>query len=254
METWSANRTAPLTYPNQSRWPKPTHQTNSLASAAVARASNRTLPPRRGGLLHADIDGDGFSDTVSVRYALNAPSSCGFLLVVETRRGAFAVRVPESYKTPDMPVREWPWREPFVAAVVGLGGHRSQVVLAREEGASVVNVSLYGITRGKLKRLHFHPAVHQDEVSLFGTVGTGSTNVYCRRGGPMIVLGVAPTSATGKRFAFSKSTYRLGRYGFALTGTRTTIGTAAQVWALADRSSFDSLPFTGCTLARGRRL
>ncbi len=225
--------------------------------SACPRLSDAWMLSRRpggGGVLHADIDGDGVSDTVSVRYALNAPSSCGFLLVVETRRGALAVRVPESYKTQDMLVKEWPWREPFVAAVVRLGEHRSQVVVAREEGAAVVSVSLYGITSGKLSLLHFHPAVYLDELSLFGTVGTGSTNVHCQPGGPMIVLGLAPTSATGKRFAFSRSTYRLGRNGFALMGTRTTIGTDVQISALAHRSGFDSLPFTGCALSRGRRL
>ena len=207
-----------------------------------------------GGLLHGDIDGDGFSDTVSIRYALNAPSSCGFLLVVETRRGALAVRVPESNKTQAVPVREWPWREPFVAAVVRLGAHGSQVVVARESGASVVNVSLYGIIGVKLKLLRFHPAVYRDELSLFGTVGTGSTNVQCVQGGPMIVLGVAPTNGTGTRSVFSTSAYRLGHNGFTLTKTRTIVGADTHIYALAHRAGFDRLPFTGCTLARGRRL
>jgi hypothetical protein len=137
---------------------------------------------------------------------------------------------------------------------VRLGVHRSQVVVAREEAAAVVNVSLYGITGGKLKLLHFDPAVYRDELGLFGTVGTGSTNVHCQRGGPMTVLGIAPTSAAGKRFAFSESTYRLGRNGFALTRTLKVVGTDARILALAHRSGFDSLPFMGCTLARGRRL
>jgi len=207
-----------------------------------------------GGLLHGDIDGDGFSDTVSIRYALNAPSSCGFLLVVETRRGALAVRVPESYKTQALPVKEWPWPEPFVAAVVQLSAQRSQVVVAREHGASVANVSLYGIIGGKLTLLRFHPALYRDELSLFGTTGTGSTNVHCIQGGTMIVLNVAPTNAAGTRSAFSKSAYRLGRDGFTRTGTRTIVGTDAHIYALAHRSGFDSLPFTGCTVARGRRL
>jgi len=231
-----------------------------LASMAD-RAACPTLPKAAalskrpgGGLLHGDIDGDGFSDTVSIRYALNAPSSCGFLLVVETRRGALAVRVPESYKTQALPIKEWPWPEPFVAAVVRLGAHGSQVVVAREHGASVANVSLYGIIGRRLKLLRFHPAVYQDELSLFGTVGTGSTNVQCVQGGPMIVLGVAPTNAAGTRSALSKSVYGLGRNGFTLTRTRTIVGTEAHIYALAHGAGFDSLPFTGCTIARGRRL
>src|SRR6266508_4750120 len=131
--------------------------------SACPRLSDAWMLSRRpggGGVLHADIDGDGLSDTVSVRYALNAPSSCGFLLVVETRRGALAVRVPESYKTQALPIKEWPWPEPFVAAVVRLGAHGSQVVVAREHGASVANVSLYGIIGRRLKLLRFHPAVY----------------------------------------------------------------------------------------------
>ena len=225
------------------------------AAACPTRSQAAALPRRPGGgLLRGDIYGDGYSDTVSIRYALGAPSSCGFLLVAETRRGARSVRVPESYKAEDLSVNQWPWREPFVAAIVRLGVRGSQIVVAREEGASVVDVSLYGIVDGKLRLLRFQPAVYQSELSLFGTVGTGSTNVRCLRGGALIVLSVSPTTATGKRFEFSRSTYRLGRHGFTRTGTRTVVGTDAYISALAQRSGFNRLPFTGCTVARGQRL
>jgi hypothetical protein len=235
-------------------------QTSGLASAAgrigacPALSHAEALSTRPGGgVLHADVDGDGFGDTVRIRYAPSAPSSCGFLLVVEMHRVALAVRVPESYKAENLPVRKWPWREPFVAAIVRLAPHRSQIVVARESGASVVNVSLYGVVGGRLRLLLFHPARYRAELPLGGTVGTGSTNVQCRRGGPLIVLSVGPTSATGKRYAFWKSTYRLGLHGFSLTGKRTIVGTDRHISALAHRAGFDSRLFASCTLARGRR-
>jgi hypothetical protein len=226
-------------------------------AAGCPASSDAGALPRRpggGGRLRGDIDGDGYSDSVSIRYALNAPASCGFLLVVKTGRRELAVRVPEMYKAQDRTVKEWPWREPFVAAVVRLAPHREQVVVAREEGASVVEVSIYGIAGRSLVPLSFHPALYRNELSLFGTAGTGSTNVHCVPGGPMIVLGVAPTSATAKQLAFTQTVYRLGRDGFSSTRTHRVVGTGAHISALAHRSGFDALPFTGCTLARGRRL
>jgi hypothetical protein len=102
--------------------------------------------------------------------------------------------------------------------------------------------------------LRFGQGSQQDELSLFGTVGTGATNVVCVRGGPLILLAVAPTGAAGTRVSFSKTTYRLGRHGFSWTGTRRIVGTNARIAAIAHRAGFDRLPFTGCAVARGRRL
>jgi hypothetical protein len=219
------------------------------------RQSQAPLLPRRpsGGLLRGDIDGDGQPDRVSIHYAKRAPTSCGFFLIVETRHGAYSLRVPESYKTRDMPVSQWPWREPYVAMIVQLT-HGAQIVLARERGAAVVNVSLYGIVAGKLALLHFGPAPYQDELPLFGTVGTGASNVRCTRRGPLTVLSQGPRSATGKRWFFSRSNYQLTGDRLSLTHTHTITGTATHINATAERSGFNALPFTGCIIARGRRL
>jgi hypothetical protein len=128
-------------------------------------------------LLRGDVDGDGVRDRVSIRYAAKALASCGFLLVVETRSKTFAARVPEEYKPPeDLPVSQWPFAEPFVALIVRLNAYRSQVVVARSHGAAVVNVSLHGIVAGRLAQLRFSPKLYADQLSLFGTVGTGDTN------------------------------------------------------------------------------
>jgi hypothetical protein len=141
--------------------------TVSAAPAAVGScprpADAATLPERRaGGVLRGDIDGDGVRDRVSIRYAPRARASCGFFLVVATRGRTLSVRVPEWYKPPqDLPVSKWPFAEPFVAVIVRLNAHRSQVVVAREHGAAVVNISRYGVFRGELELIHF-PAPRRD--------------------------------------------------------------------------------------------
>lgn len=213
------------------------------------------LPERAAaGVLRGDIDGDGNRDRASIRFAPRARASCGFFLVVETRNRALSVRIPEWYKPPqDLPVSEWPFVEPFVALIVRLDAHRSQVVVAREHGAAVVTVSLYGIVSGKLEPLEF-PAPHLEKLFLFGTAGTGDTNVRCRRGGPLIELGRSPTAATGKRWRFDRTEYRLAGDRFSIIGTRHAVVPRAQAATLSQSWGFDVNPFTGCVVARGRRL
>jgi hypothetical protein len=207
-----------------------------------------------GGPLRGDLDGDRHPDHVSVRYARKSRASCGFLLVVTTRSRVLATRVPEWYKPPDRPILDGPFAEPYLAAVVQLDAHRSQVVVARSHGASVANVSLYGIIGGRLQLLHFHPRVYRDELGLFGTIGTGDTNVRCARGGPMVLLSRGPTSASGRRWFISRSEYRLIKDHLSRVRSRTVRSTMRRVNALAHRWGMDALPFTGCIVARGRRL
>jgi hypothetical protein len=214
------------------------------------------LPERRGaGVLRGDVDGDGFRDRVGVRFAPRARASCGFILVVETRNRILAARVPEWYKPPqDLPIRQWPFAEPYVAVIVRLDARRSQVVVAREHGASVVKVSLYGIVDGKLEVLHFPRKLYRDELSLFGTVGTGDTNARCRWRGPLIVLSRRPTSLTGRRWRFARTDYRLAGGRFSIIRERSTVVSEAEAAKVSRRWHFDVKPFTGCAVARGRRL
>jgi hypothetical protein len=214
-----------------------------------------TLPLRPGGgRLRGDIDGDGALDRVSVRYAPKSHASCGFLLAVKTRSRVLAVRVPEWYKPPqDLRIRDWWLQEPFLAAVVQVDPHRAQIAVARSHGASVVSVSLYGIVGGKLLLLH-HPSPFPNALPLFGTVGTGDTNARCLRGGPLILLAKGPTTASGRRWFISRSEYRLIKSRFWRTRTRTVRSSMRRVYALAQRWGMGALPFTGCTVARGRRL
>jgi hypothetical protein len=202
------------------------------------------------------VDGDGGHDNVTVRYAPRARASCGFVLVVKAASRVFAVRVPESYKPPqDLRIRDWPFPEPYLAAAVKLDADRSQIVVARSHGASVANVSLYGLVDGKLVALRFHPRTPGDQLSLFGTVGTGSTDARCVPGGPLIVMGTGPTDSSGRRWSARRSKYRLTGAGFWRIRTLTVKGTRRRIDALGRRWGIGAAaPFTGCVVARGRRL
>jgi hypothetical protein len=191
---------------------------------------------------------------VTIRFDAAAPASCGFFLVVRTRSGVRSLRIPESYKGMRILVRDWPFAEPFLAAVVKLASDRAQIVVAREHGAAVVNVSIYGIVDDRLTRIRFRPAFNQDELDLFGTVGTGVTNAICTRGGPLVLVGEWPTSATGKRWTVARSSYLLRRGVLVRTGGLTVTTTKAAADVVAHRWGMDTLPFTGCVVRRGRRL
>ncbi len=215
------------------------------------------LPLRPGGSpLQADVDGDGRRDRVTLHYAPRARASCGFVLVVKTASRVFAVRVPESYKPPqDLRIRDWSFPEPYLAAAVELGARGSQIVVARSHGASIANVSLYGLAGGRLAQLRFHPRTPDDQLSLFGTVGTGGTYARCVRGGPLIVMGIGPRDTSGRRWSAQKSEYRLAGAGFWRIRTLTVKGTRRRIDALARRWRMGVVaPFTGCVVARGRRL
>jgi hypothetical protein len=219
----------------------------------ISEAAKLPLRPG-GGRLRGDVDGDGHPDRVSVRYAPRSWASCGFLLVVKTRSRLLAARVPEWYKPPqDSRIRDWWLAEPFLAAVVQLARHRSQIVVARSHSASVVNVSLFGVVGGKLVLLHL-PRPDREALPLFGTIGTGDTNARCVRGGPLILLGRGPLTASGSRWFISRSEYRLVKNGFVRMRIRSVRSSMRRVNALAHRWGMDALPFTGCIVVRGRHL
>ena len=220
----------------------------------ISEAAKLPLRPG-GGQLRGDLDGDHQLDRISIRYAPNSRANCGFLLVVKTHSRVLAARVPEWYKPPqDLKIRDWPFAEPFLAAVVRLDAQRSQVVVARSHGASVVKVSLYGLVGPKLLLLHFHPRVYQHELGLFGSVGTGDTNARCVRGGPLVLLSRGPTDTSGRRWFVTRSEYRLIRRHLWRMRIRTSRSSMQRVNALAHRWGIDAPPFAGCTVADGRRL
>jgi hypothetical protein len=236
-------------------------QQSGLSGSMAARCPQLSeaagLPYRPGGgRLRGDVDGDGRLDRVSIRYAPAAPASCGILLVVETRSRAVALRVAWEYKPGLGKVRARDiWTpEPYLAAIVQLVPGRSQIVIARNHGASTASVSFVGVLNGKLALIPFQPRVYADELSLFGSAGTGVTNARCRRGGPLVVFGISPTSYSGKRWYFSSEEYRLKSGLLQRTSMSTITVSRERVHALARQHGLDALPFTGCTIARGRRL
>jgi hypothetical protein len=117
-----------------------------------------------------------------------------------------------------------------------------------------VNISLYGIARGKLRVLHFFPERYEDKLPLFGTVGTGDSNARCRMGGPLIFLSQSPTSMTGKRWRFDRTDYRLSEHRLSATRRRSVVVSYEKAPTLSKRWDFDVEPFSGCAVARGRRL
>jgi hypothetical protein len=230
--------------------PAPRSRACPRASHAASLSAWAASPVLRG-----DVDGDGHPDRISIRYAAGAPASCGFLLLAETRSGPVVTRVPESYKPPmNLSVREWPFPDPYLAAAVQLDARRSQVVVARWHGASVASVSLYGLVHGRLVILSVGRGPRAGEIDLFGTVGTGDTNVRCLRGGPLVLFGKGPTSASGRHWRVVRSEYRLTGARLRMVRIRTATTTEKGALALQRRWGMDALPFTGCTVARGRRL
>jgi hypothetical protein len=209
-----------------------------------------------GGRVRGDVDGDGRRDEVSIRYAPSAPASCGIVLVVETRSKNLAMPVAWEYKpvSDKIAARDVWTAEPFVAAIVQLGPRGAQIVVARSHGAANAFVSFIGVVRGKLVLLPLQPREYADELSLFGSVGTGVTNARCSPGGPLVVLGLGPTSSTGKRWFFTRTEYRLAGGRLRKTRSRTIKSSPRRIESLARAQGFDALPFTGCLIARGRRL
>jgi hypothetical protein len=209
-----------------------------------------------GGRLRGDVDGDGRRDEVSIRYAPSAPARCGIVLVVETRSKNFALRVAWEYEPEFVKIaaRDVSTPEPFVAAIVRLGPRGAQIVIARHHGAANAFVSFIGVVRAKLVLLPFQPREYADELSLFGSVGTGVTNAWCSRGGPLVVLGLGPTSYTGRRWSFTRTEYRLAGGRLRKTRSRTIRSSRRCIEGFAHVQGFDALPFTGCMIARGRRI
>jgi hypothetical protein len=231
---------------------------SALSAGKCPRLSEATrLAYRPGGSrLRGDVDGDGRRDEVSIRYAPSAPASCGIVLVVETRSKNFAMHVAWEYRGfGKVSTRDVSTAEPFVAAIVRLDPRNAQIVIARNHGAANAFVSFIGIVRGRLALLPFQPREFADELSLFGSVGTGVTNARCSRGGPLVVLGTGPTSYAAKRWSFTRTEYRLlgGRLRKTLSRT-TSSSSRRRIEGVAHAQGIDALPFTGCVVARGRRL
>jgi hypothetical protein len=223
-------------------------------STAICIPPHAAQLTRRGGALRGDVDGDGRRDVVTIRADRRAPASCGFYLDVATGRAHLSTRVPEGYKPPqDLPVSKWPFAEPYLAAVVRLGRRGAQVVVTRRHGAATVDVSLYGLVRGRLRLLRFPPP-RATTLSLFGTVGTGDIHARCRRGGPLIVSGIVPLDPVGHLWRLDRTEFALSGARFRVTRHVSLTVREVQLERITRSWQLYVPPFAGCTLARGRRL
>jgi hypothetical protein len=135
------------------------------------------------------------------------------VLVVETRAKVFALPVAWEYEPGlgNVRARDVWTPEPYLAAIVQLDPRRSQLVIARNHGASNAFVSFVGIADGKLVLLPFRPRE-------YGTQ------------------------------------YRLTEGLLQRTSSTTTTASRKRINTLSRQAGMDALPFTGCAIARGRRL
>ena len=169
-----------------------------------------------------DVEGSGYRGRATIRYAKDASSICGFILVIKTRKGFLAARVPEKDygKGSPMPIRDWPYSYgATVGTVVRLGdGRRSQFIVGRWQGASTSFISLYGILDGKLAMIPFHGGPASGTVLAFGGSAVSSTTVRCVRGGPLTLLNLSGRYLEGGK----RSGMRFSRYSYrpALQGLR----------------------------------
>src|SRR5919199_1492318 len=119
------------------------------------------LPVRpHGVVLRGDVDGDRVPDVASVRLAGAARMTCGFFLVVRSRRTKLAARLPEFYKPPN----DW-----------------SAAEFARSFGEPYL-MGLFVVRRDRLVPLRW-------PFELGGGVGTAVAQVDClRRRSDLLVL------------------------------------------------------------------
>jgi hypothetical protein len=222
-----------------------------VAAAAAAAGCPSTsvaaqLPVRPQGIvLRGDVDGDGVRDVVSVRMAGTARMTCGFFLVVRSRRTSLAIRLPESYKPPnDWSAAEFAgwFREPYLMGLVAVSRRGLGVLVARSHGASMAEATLFVARRRRLVPVGGH-------FNLGGSVGTVVEQVDCqRRREGLLVF----TSVELWRWAFRREVDRLeGTRLRRLRARHFKVG-AKQGERLGGRWQVGRPPFPSCTAVRGR--
>ena len=198
--------------------------------------------------LHADVDGDGRRDVVTIRVARRAPLSCGVLLTVRTRGVTRAARVfyeHGKFATAGALVENLTY--PFVNAAYALDRRRGlELVVTSWEGASNSFLQLYAWRHGRLVRLRL-PA-SQEGLS-WGGFAAAYGGIDCDRGR------IRVTSAwlvRGRRWSVGRTFYDVGERSLRLVRTHTFHGGTR----LTERFSHElggRFPFASCRGVRGRR-
>lgn len=175
----------------------------------------------------------------SIHYAPNAPVYCGFFLVV----GRYAYPIENGIANRDVLGKDWVADEPTVDAVLDLGTGHEVFVAASWSGAANLFVGLYTVDAGRLVRL---PIGAQQELSLYGSLGTGSLGVACNRHGSLTTYFSRPT-AGGKRSTVVTTAYRLRGDRFV----RVSTGSTSQPTRELDKrlAAVSREQFAGCAVA-----
>jgi hypothetical protein len=209
---------------------------------------------RPGGRLHADVDGDGRPDTVTIRLARWADGRCAFYLRVATAKRMYTLSLGRwlgdlGKLQYNAPIRDWQFRVPVVEAIVDLGGRDNLVALADNEGAANTFVRLVALDHGRFRSLQ--GAV---ELSTGGSV-MDETGLACSRGGLLRALFVdnAATREHPNRWSFSSVTYRRQGWRFVAVARRTLYGSNAQMAAAGKRAGLSGEPLKGCSITRDPR-
>lgn len=205
------------------------------------------LPMRPGGhVLRGDVDGDGTTDKVSVRYEPRARSRCAFLLVVETGQGVRAIVAPALGKglveSGRQHAAEYP--EPAPGLLVRIRPHGLVVLLLTEHGASTVAARPYWLAgqqlRGAAGELNFYGSVaHNNQVNCYRGARSG------------LIVATAEWIANDRatRWSFSREISRLTNRGLEhLRSTELTVSTK-KARALERRWRLGAPPFFSCSVA-----
>ena len=218
----------------------------AAASACPSVSTAPQLPPRPGGVvLRGDVDGDGLRDVTSVRMAGAARMTCGFFLVVRSRRTRLSVRVPEFYKPPnDWSTAEFArtFREPYLIGLVALERRGLGVLVARSHGASTTEATLF-VVRGR----SLVPV--RQPFGFGGSVGTAVTQADCLRprSGALVFTWVELW-----RWRFHREVDRLDGTRLRRLRSRSFVVPATRGERLMTRWHVAGPPFPSCTAVRGR--
>lgn len=221
-----------------------------------SHAQIASLPRWRfGGRLRADVDGDGRTDTATVRVARWADGRCAFYLTVSTANGVnsralgpWTLEMPKDNVNVPMRRGSWPAAYPTVEEIADLGGRGNVVVLSVGEGAANLGLSFFGLSGGRLQLLRVGRGLN---VWPGGSV-MDQEALACSRGGPLrdLSVGNVATRKHPNRWSFSSVTYRRRGSRFVAVAHRRLNGSHAKVFAAARRAGMHGEALTGCSLAR----
>jgi hypothetical protein len=212
------------------------------------RAASRACPsrpaalPNHYGVLRGDVDGDGRSDSVSVKVDRRAPLGCQFFLVARTARGDLIRRVSGRYDFQ----QEWP-QVVVLARIDRRPG--AEVVVTLDHGASQAFGSIFTVRGGVLRRyLESH---RYARFNFYGSVGFGGA-IDClgKASGRVVWSGYGHQE--GERYVVERQFLRLEGTEFRRIRTEHYRRERYGSWERFPEFRSPQL-FPSCTIARNRQ-